>query len=72
MNEIVTHALGLTEKILKSVADESYQKGLKEGLARLEVLSLIVPESTTKKKLIQLLKLEVKTLKKKAGNGRDH
>ena len=61
--------LGPTEKILKSVADEAYQKGLKEGLTRFELLSLIVPESTTKKKLIQLIQLETEALKRKAVGG---
>lgn len=51
--------LALALARLEAVA---YAKGVAEGLSRLEMLAAIVPESVTKKQLVEMIGREAKAL----------
>jgi len=56
---------------LKKLEIAAYKKGLREGASRMEMLSLLVPGSITKKDLIRLIKIESEILKKAEDYGKD-
>ena len=62
MKDIIIHVSNSKEAInsaFEIVKKESYEKGLREALNKMEMIACVIPETITKKEIIRLLKREI-------------